>query len=61
MDKVELRFLCTAIRVSARSMHTKFGVIWIYDDKLCFGQGKRDNADADADAADQSNTYMSPF
>jgi len=26
--------------------------------KLCSGQGKRDNAD---DAADQSNTYMSPF
>jgi len=27
--------------------------------KLRSGQGKRD--DADADAADQSNTYMSPF
>jgi len=34
--------------------------------KLCSGQGKRDDADTDADAdaddaADQSNTYMSPF
>jgi len=28
--------------------------------KLCSGQGKRDDADADA-AADQSNTYISPF
>jgi len=27
--------------------------------KLCCGQGKRD--DADADAVDQSNTYTSPF
>jgi len=35
-------------------MHTKYGVIWTYDDKVM-----RD--DADADAADQSNTYMSPF
>jgi len=33
--------------------------------KLRSGQGKRDDADTDADAdneaADQSNTYMSPF
>jgi len=32
--------------------------------KLCSGQGKWDVADADtddADAADRSNTYMSPF
>jgi len=33
-NKVKLRFLCTAFRVIARSMHTKFGVIWIYDDKV---------------------------
>jgi len=33
-NKVELRFLCTALRVIARSMHTKFGVIWTYDDKV---------------------------
>jgi len=29
---VELEFLCTALRVISRSMHTKFGVIWTYDD-----------------------------
>ena len=65
--KLELRFLCTALRVIARSMHTKFGVIWTYDDKIRSGQGKRDDADAETDnaddaddAADQSNTYMSP-
>jgi len=33
-NKVELRFLCTVLRVIARSMHTKFGVIWTYDDKV---------------------------
>jgi len=33
-NKVELWFLCTALRVIARSMHTKFGVIGIYDDKV---------------------------
>ena len=32
--KLELRFLCTALRVIAISMHTKFGVIWIRDDKV---------------------------
>jgi len=32
-NKVEIRFLCTALRVIARSMHTKFGVIWTYGDK----------------------------
>jgi len=49
-------------------MHTKFGVIWTYDDKVRSGQGKRDDADAETDnaddaddAADQSNTYLSPF
>jgi len=34
LNKVELRFLCTALGVIARSMHTKFGVIWTYDDKV---------------------------
>jgi len=33
-NKVELRFLCTALRVIARNMHTQFGVIWTYDDKV---------------------------
>jgi len=33
-NKVELRFLSTALRVIARSMHTKLGVIWTYDDKV---------------------------
>ena len=32
-NKVDLSFLCTAIPVIARHMHTKFGVIWTYDDK----------------------------
>jgi len=32
-NKIELRFLCIALRFIARSMHTKFGVIWTYDDK----------------------------
>jgi len=49
LKKVELRFLCTALRVIARSMHTKFGVIWTYDDKVMLrtrkagrrGQGRR--------------------
>jgi len=34
--KVELRFLCTALRVIAKNMHTKFGVIWAYGDKVSF-------------------------
>jgi len=29
--------------------------------KLRSGQGKRDDADTDADAADESKTYMSPY
>jgi hypothetical protein len=33
-NKVELRFLCTALWVIARNMHTKFGVIWTYVDKV---------------------------
>jgi len=33
-NKVELRFLCNALQVIARSMHTTFGVIWTYDDKV---------------------------
>jgi len=33
-NKVELRFLCTALQVIARSIHTKFGVIWTYDEKV---------------------------
>ena len=31
---VELRFLCTALRVIARNMHTKYGVIRTYGDKV---------------------------
>ena len=33
-NKVELWFLCTALRVIARNMHTNFGFIWTYDDKV---------------------------
>jgi len=33
-NKVELRFLCSALRVIARNMHTMFGVIWTYNDKV---------------------------
>ena len=33
-NKVELRFLCTTLPVIARSMHTKFGVIWTFGDKV---------------------------
>jgi len=33
-NKAVLWFLCTALRVIARNMHTKFGVIWTYDDKV---------------------------
>ena len=39
-NKVELRFLCTALRVIARNMHTKFGVIWTYDDKVTLRKKK---------------------
>ena len=31
-NKVELRFLCTALWVIAKNMHTKFGMIWTYSD-----------------------------
>jgi len=33
-NKVELRFLCTALQVIARNMHTKYGVIRTYGDKV---------------------------
>jgi len=33
-NKVELRFLCPALWDIARNMHTKFGVIWTYNDKV---------------------------
>jgi len=33
-NKVELRFLCTALQVIARNMHTKHGVIRTYGDKV---------------------------
>ena len=33
-NKVELWFLCTALRVVARNMHTKYGVIQTYGDKV---------------------------
>jgi len=33
-NNVELRFLRIALRIIARSMHTKFGVIWPFDDKV---------------------------
>ena len=33
-NKIELRFLCTALRVIARNMHTKFGVMYTYSDKV---------------------------
>ena len=32
--KAELLFLCTALPVIARNMHTKFWVIWTYGDKV---------------------------
>jgi len=33
-DKAELQFLCTALRVIARNMHTKYSVIRTYGDKV---------------------------
>jgi len=33
-NKVELGFLCTALRVTARNMHTKHRVIRTYGDKV---------------------------
>jgi len=33
-NKVELQFLSTALRVIARNMHTKHGVIRTYSDKF---------------------------
>jgi len=52
-NKVELGFLCTALRVIAIPIVELFGPLMT---KLCSGQGIRD----DAAAADQSNPYMSP-
>jgi len=64
-NKVELRFLCTALHVIARNMHAKYGVIWTYDDKVTLRTrkaGRRGHRRGhDDDDADQSNTYMSPF
>jgi len=34
MNNVELRFVCTSRRVIARNMHTKYGVIRTYGDKV---------------------------
>jgi len=34
LNKVELQLLCTALQVIARNMHTKYGVIRTYDDKV---------------------------
>ena len=34
VNKVELRFLCTALRDIARNMHIKYGVIRTYGDKV---------------------------
>jgi len=33
-NKAEIQFLCTALRVIARNMHTKHGIIRNYDDKV---------------------------
>jgi len=33
-NKVDSRFLCTALRVIARNMHTKHGAIQTYGDKV---------------------------
>jgi len=58
-NQVELRFLCTALRVIARSMHTKFGVIWTYDDKVTLRARKAERPGRRK--RHKSNTYMSPF
>jgi len=34
LNNVELRFLCTALWVIARNMHTKYGVIRTHGDKV---------------------------
>jgi len=34
LNKVELKFLCTALLVIVRNMHNKFRVIWTYGDKV---------------------------
>ena len=33
-NKIVVRFLCTALQVVARNMHTKYGVIRTYGDKV---------------------------
>jgi len=33
-NNVEFQFLCTALYVIARNMHTKYGVIWTYGEKV---------------------------
>jgi len=33
-NKIELGFLCTALQVIASNMHTKYGVIQTYGDKV---------------------------
>jgi len=33
-NKVELRFLCTALQVIARNVYTKYGVIRTYGDEV---------------------------
>jgi len=55
--KVELRILCTALQVIARNVHTKFGVIRTYDDKVTLRTRKSGRCATD-DAADQSNPYI---
>ena len=59
-NKVELRFLCSAPRVIARNMHTKFGMFWTYSDKVMLQIRKSGAAAANAATADESNPYMSP-
>jgi len=33
-NKVKLLFLCIALLVISRNMHTKYGVIWTYGEKF---------------------------
>ena len=64
---VELRLLCTALRVIARNMHIKFGMIWTHSDQNMLRTRKSDATDdtddntANAATADEINPYMSPF
>jgi len=56
--KVELVFLCTALRICARNMHIKFFKVYFRPlvTKLRPGQGNPDDA-ADAAAVDESNSH----